>query len=126
MTLIATIIIVKPNIIKEFPCETLLKKLVILDYFISFILSSSSFSKFKSDGNKKNVTVIETIKPKVIIQPKSIIGFIPLNIKDKKAQIVVSTVYNIGRNIFLVVSIIDSFFVKLEKSFLICKYLTVI
>ena len=57
----------------------------------------------------KNVTVIETIKPKVIIQPKSIIGFMPLKIKDKKAQIVVSTVYNIGKNIFLVVSIIDSF-----------------
>ena len=35
---------------------------------------------------------METINPIVIIQPKSMIGLIPLNIKDKKAQIVVSTV----------------------------------
>ena len=34
----------------------------------------------------------ETINPKVIIQPKSIIGLIPLKTKDKKAQIVVRTV----------------------------------
>ena len=34
----------------------------------------------------------ETIKPKVIIHPKSIIGFIPLKTKDKKAHIVVKTV----------------------------------
>ena len=41
----------------------------------------------KAKSNNK-----ETNKPKVIIQPKSIIGFIPLKIKDKKAQIVVKTV----------------------------------
>ena len=41
---------------------------------------------------RKKVTNKETINPKVIIHPKSIIGFIPLNIKDKKAQIVVNTV----------------------------------
>ena len=40
----------------------------------------------------ENVTSKETIKPKVIIHPKSIIGLIPLKIKDKKAQIVVRTV----------------------------------
>ena len=40
------------------------------------------------------------ISPKVIIHPKSIIGFIPLKIKDKNAQIVVKTVYRIG-SIFL-------------------------
>ena len=32
------------------------------------------------------------LNPIVIIHPKSIIGLIPLNIKDKKAQIVVKTV----------------------------------
>ena len=40
----------------------------------------------------KNVTINDTIKPNVIIQPKSIIGFIPLKTNDKKAQIVVKTV----------------------------------
>ena len=34
----------------------------------------------------------ETINPKVIIHPKSIIGLIPLKTKDKNAHIVVSTV----------------------------------
>ena len=52
----------------------------------------------------KNVTDKETTNPKVIIQPKSIIGFIPLKIKDKKAQIVVKTVYRIGNIIFLLAS----------------------
>ena len=42
--------------------------------------------------NAKNVTEIETINPIVIIHPKSIIGLIPLNIKDRKAHIVVRTV----------------------------------
>ena len=44
------------------------------------------------DGSKVKVINKETNKPTVIIQPKSIIGLIPLNISDKKAQIVVSTV----------------------------------
>ena len=43
-------------------------------------------------GSNKNVTVKDTTKPNVIIQPKSIIGLIPLKINDKKAQIVVRTV----------------------------------
>jgi hypothetical protein len=38
------------------------------------------------------VTVIETTRPRVIIQPKSIIGLMPLNIKDRNAHIVVRTV----------------------------------
>ena len=53
----------------------------------------SSLAKMLSkDGNKEKVTNIETVRPKVIIHPKSIIGLIPLNIKDKKAHIVVRTV----------------------------------
>ncbi len=34
----------------------------------------------------------ETIKPRVIIQPKSIIGLISLKINERNAQIVVRTV----------------------------------
>ena len=37
------------------------------------------------------------------INPKSIIGFISLNTRDKKANIVVKAVYKIGQNILLVV-----------------------
>ena len=36
---------------------------------------------FSNVGIKKKVISIDTIKPKVIIQPKSIIGFMPLNQK---------------------------------------------
>ena len=39
-----------------------------------------------------HVTNNETINPKVIIQPKSIIGFIPLKTKDRNAHMVVRTV----------------------------------
>ena len=56
-------------------------------------MSESSLKKeFRREGKSRKVIRNETNKPKVIIQPKSIIGFIPLNIKDRKAQIVVSTV----------------------------------
>ena len=41
----------------------------------------------------------ETNRPTVIIHPKSIIGLMLLNMRDRKAQMVVSTVYNIGQNI---------------------------
>ena len=34
----------------------------------------------------------DVIRPKVIIHPKSMIGLMPLKIKDKKAHIVVKTV----------------------------------
>ena len=40
----------------------------------------------------KTLLNIETIKPNAIINPKSIIGFISLKTKDRKAQIVVKTV----------------------------------
>ena len=43
------------------------------------------YSRQVKDICKK--VLFETIVAKVIIQPKSIIGFIPLNIKDRKAQI---------------------------------------
>ena len=47
---------------------------------------------FNNVGNNKNVTKNDTINPNVIIQPKSIIGLIPLKTNDKNAQIVVITV----------------------------------
>ena len=43
-------------------------------------------------GKRRKVTNKETIKPKVIIHPKSIIGLIPLKINDRNAQTVVKTV----------------------------------
>ena len=60
-------------------------------------------AKFKRVGRRVKVIIKDVINPKVIIQPKSIIGFIPLKIRDKKANIVVKTVYKIGQNILLVV-----------------------
>ena len=60
-------------------------------------------AKFKRVGRRVNVITNDVINPKVIIQPKSIIGLIPLKIKDKKANMVVKTVYKIGQNILLVV-----------------------
>ena len=69
------------------------KNVVILDFSDFLILISSSFAKiFNNEGKSKKVTIKEINKPKVIIHPKSIIGFIPLNIRDKKANIVVNTV----------------------------------
>ena len=66
---------------------------VIKDFSVSFRpISLSDDNKLIKDGNNKNVTKNETIKPNVIIQPKSIIGLIPLKTRDKKAQIVVKTV----------------------------------
>jgi len=63
-----------------------------MDLLSSLISILSLDRKFKIVGNKVKVTKNEVIKPNVIIQPKSIIGFISLNIKDKKAHIVVNTV----------------------------------
>ena len=66
---------------------------VIKDFSVSLIFISFSKEKeFRREGKSRKVIRNETNKPKVIIQPKSIIGFIPLNIKERKAQIVVSTV----------------------------------
>ena len=47
---------------------------------------------FKMTGNKVKVIDKDTSSPTVIIHPKSIIGLMPLNISDKKAQMVESTV----------------------------------
>ena len=44
-----------------------------------------------NNNNELNITNNETINPKVIIHPKSIIGFIPLKTNNKKAHIVVKT-----------------------------------
>ena len=66
--------------------------------FLAGSLFSSIYLMFwppkmlRATGSKVKVTDIETNRPTVIIQPKSIIGFIPLKIKDKKAHMVVSTV----------------------------------
>ena len=66
---------------------------VIIDFSVSrTVISFSEDDKFSKDGNNKNVTTNETIKPKVIIHPKSIIGLMPLKTKERKAQIVVKTV----------------------------------
>ena len=74
-------------------------------------------------GNNKNVTNNETINPKVIIQPKSIIGLIPLKTKDKKAHIVVREQYiRIGSIIFLLASKTASSFL-IEEIFFNCKIL---
>ena len=61
--------------------------------------------KFNKVGRSVKVIINEVINPKVIIQPKSMIGFISLKIKDKKAITVVRTVYKIGQNILLVVKV---------------------
>ena len=60
-------------------------------------------TKFKRVGRRVKVIIKDVINPKVIIQPKSLIGLIPLKIKDKKANTVVRTVYKIGQNILFVV-----------------------
>ena len=66
---------------------------VINDFSVSLIpISFSEESKLIREGKSKNVTKNETIKPKVIIHPKSIIGFIPLKTRERNAQIVVRTV----------------------------------
>ena len=59
-------------------------------------------------GRRVKVITKDVINPKVIIHPKSIIGFISLKIRDRKAITVVNTVYKIGQNIFSVVNLIRS------------------
>ena len=72
--------------------EITLKKFVILE-LSSFLIDIFFVGvKFNKVGNKVNVIINYVIKPKVIIHPKSMIGFIPLKINDKNAQIVVKTV----------------------------------
>ena len=63
------------------------------DFSVSLMLMSLfEDNSFIKEGNNKNVTNKDTINPKVIIQPKSIIGLIPLKTKDRNAHIVVRTV----------------------------------
>ena len=82
-----------PNIKNVFPLEKLLSAFVILDFSSFWLIESFEvLNKLSKEGISVNVTIIETARPSVIIKPKSIIGLIPLNTKDKKAHIVVKTV----------------------------------
>ena len=83
---------VKAKITLVFFLATLLKKVVIADFFSFFQFIFFLLTIFNTAGSKVKVIVMETKRPKVIIQPKSIMGFMPLNIKERKAQIVVNTV----------------------------------
>ena len=88
--------------------EIRLKKFVIFDFWSFTRVISFVGAKFKRVGRRVKVIIKDVIKPNVIIQPKSMIGLIPLKIKDRKANIVVKTVYKIGQNIFSVVKDIIS------------------
>ena len=68
------------------------KKDVIIESLFSFIEIFSVGTKLIKDGKSVKVIIKEVIRPKVIIHPKSIIGFISLNTKERKAIIVVKTV----------------------------------
>ena len=68
------------------------RNLVIFDSSSSRTVIFFEGAKFNKVGSKVKVTMNEVINPKVIIQPKSIIGLISLKIKDKNAIIVVKTV----------------------------------
>ena len=59
---------------------------------VAFNVGKVIAEKAIKEGINKNVTINETINPKVIIQPKSIIGLMPLSTKEKNAHIVVRTV----------------------------------
>ena len=87
---------VTPKIIFLLFNEIKLKKAVIFESCSFFKEIFLDGAKFKSVGSKVKVIIKDVIKPKVIIQPKSIIGLIPLKIKDKKAKIVVKTVYKMA------------------------------
>ena len=66
---------------------------VIKDFSVSLIIISFSEEKIlNSEGKRRKVTIKDTINPNVIINPKSIIGLIPLNIRDRNAKIVDKTV----------------------------------
>ena len=92
MTLKIITIPVSPKIIFLLLSEISPKKVVIFE-FCSFLIDIFLVgTKLKSVGSKVNVMIKDVIKPKVIIHPKSIIGFISLKIKDKKANTVVKTV----------------------------------
>ena len=75
-----------------------------LDFCSSLIEIFFVGVKFNRVGSKVNVMIKDVINPNVIIQPKSIIGFISLKINDRKAITVVKTVYKMGQYIFFVVN----------------------
>src|SRR6056300_1909516 len=90
LEIITIAVVIKTKFLLFF--ETLEKKEVIFEpssFFKDIFLLGA---KFKRVGSKVKVIINEVIKPNVIIQPKSIIGLMPLKIRDKKAKIVVSTV----------------------------------
>ena len=68
------------------------KKEVIFEFSFSLILILLLDIKLSNVGSKVKVMINDVINPKVIIHPKSIIGFIPLNINERKAHTVVKTV----------------------------------
>ena len=103
--------------------ESCAKKEVIFDSSCFLINIFSLGMKLIRDGSNVKVITNDVIKPRVIIQPKSIIGFISLKIKDKKAIIVVKAVYKIGQNILLVVKEISSTIFLFGWISLICKIL---
>tara|TARA_Y100000996_G_C22363279_1_gene577796 strand:+ start:539 stop:808 length:270 start_codon:yes stop_codon:yes gene_type:complete len=76
------------------------KNSVIVEFFGSCSVKLLFLKILIKVGSKVNVIRKDTIKPKVIIQPKSIMGLISLKISDRKAHIVVNAVYAIGQNIF--------------------------
>ena len=82
-----------PKIMKLFFLAIDPRNEVIIDFSVSLTFISLSIEIIlNSEGKRVNVTKKDTTKPNVIIHPKSIIGFIPLKINDKNAQIVVRTV----------------------------------
>ena len=102
------------------------KKEVIIESLFSLREIFSFGTKLSKVGSNVNVIMNEVTSPKVIIHPKSIIGFISLNIKERKAIIVVKTVYKIGQNIFFVVSEINSKKFLLGNFSFSCKNLVLI
>ena len=102
------------------------KKEVIKDLLESFKEIFSLGTKFINVGRSVKVIMNEVINPNVIIQPKSIIGFISLKISERNAITVVKTVYKIGQNIFFVVKAISSKIFFSGKFSLSCKNLVLI
>ena len=89
--------------------ELLLAKKDVINELLYLLNEIFSFgTKLIRVGSNVKVIINDVIKPRVIIQPKSIIGFISLKIRDKNAMIVVKTVYSIGQYILLVVKFIKS------------------
>ena len=72
--------------------DKLPRDLVILDPLSSSTEIFFVGVKFNKVGRRVKVIINDVINPRVIIQPKSIIGFISLKIRDKNAITVVRTV----------------------------------